>query len=203
MLLLGMLLMAVGMLGAGLAWTYGALLACRLLTGIGGALLLPNATAIVADVFPPAARRQPLGWLVSASGVGAAVGVPGVACVLAVGGWRLPCGVLGLAMRGVWGLFWVWLPPGPRQPGHALAFGSHSREVGTQAPCWYVLAANALQPMVFMGVFSSLAAHLMPTYHLQAGDTALPLALAGGGVIAGASWAGAWRTIPVVSRGLL
>jgi len=105
MLLLGMLLMAVGMLGAGLAWTYGALLACRLLTGIGGALLLPNATAIVADVFPPAARRQPLGWLVSASGVGAVVGVPGVACVLAVGGWRLPCGVLGLAMRGVWGLF--------------------------------------------------------------------------------------------------
>jgi DHA1 family inner membrane transport protein len=212
MLLLGMLLMAVGMLGAGLAWTYGALLAFRLLTGVGGALILPNATAIVADVFPPAARGKPMGWLVSASGVGAAVGVPGVACLLAVGGWRLPFGVLGLAMLVVWGLFWVWLPPGPRQPGHALAFGSHYREVGTQAPFWYVLAANALQQMVFMGMFSYLAAHLMQTYHLQAGDTALPLALAGGGVIAGGFLGGrvadhprrvAWFALTCLGGGLL
>jgi len=185
LLLTGLLLMAVGILGSGLAWTYGSLLAFRLLTGVGGALVPPNCIALVADVLPPAGRGKAMGWLVSATGVGAAGGVPGVACLLEVGGWRLPFAALGVAVLGVWVLFWVWLPQSPRQPGHTRTFFAHYREVGTQTTFWYVLAANALQQMIFAGLFSYLAAHLMQTYHLRAGDTALPLALAGGGVIAG------------------
>jgi DHA1 family inner membrane transport protein len=50
---------------------------------------------------------------------------------------------------------------------------------------WSLLAANALQQMALLGVFSYLAAHLMHTAQLTAGDTVLPLALAGGGLIAG------------------
>src|SRR6266404_2275197 len=41
MLLTGLLLMALSMLGSVLAWNYGALLACRLLTGVGAALVPP------------------------------------------------------------------------------------------------------------------------------------------------------------------
>ncbi|HSX79305.1 MAG TPA: MFS transporter, partial [Candidatus Saccharimonadia bacterium] len=37
MLLTGLLLLAVGLLGSTLAWHYGSLLACRLLTGVGAA----------------------------------------------------------------------------------------------------------------------------------------------------------------------
>jgi hypothetical protein len=44
---------------------------------------------------------------------------------------------------------------------------------------WYVLAAAALQQMVFFGMFVYLAAYLIETYRMPAGDTALPLALAG------------------------
>jgi DHA1 family inner membrane transport protein len=49
---------------------------------------------------------------------------------------------------------------------------------------WYVLAANSLFQMAFIGVFGYLAAHLIQTYGLTAGETVLPLALAGAGVIA-------------------
>src|SRR5712691_2908600 len=56
MLLTGLLLMALSMLGSVLAWNYGALLTCRLLTGVGGALVPPNSLATIAEVFPPARR---------------------------------------------------------------------------------------------------------------------------------------------------
>jgi len=84
MLLTGLLLMAVGLLGSVLAWHYGSLLAFRLLTGVGAALVPPNSVAVLADVFPPTGRGKAIGWLLSASGVGAAVGVPLIALLL---GW--------------------------------------------------------------------------------------------------------------------
>jgi hypothetical protein len=42
---------------------------------------------------------------------------------------------------------------------------------------WYVLTANALQHMALMGVFSSLAAHLLHTAQMPVEDTVLPLAV--------------------------
>ncbi|HEY7490769.1 MAG TPA: MFS transporter, partial [Candidatus Tectomicrobia bacterium] len=212
MLLTGLLLMVVGMLGSILAWNYGSLLAFRLLTGAGAALVPLNCIALLADVFPPAERGKAMGWLVSDTGVGTAGGVPLVAYLLEVGGWRLPFYVMGGASLGVWLLFWGWVPQRPRQSGHSLAFFSHYREVGAQATFWYVLAVNALQQMVFVGMFSYLAAHLMQTYHLPAGDTAFPLALAGGGVIVGGFLGGrvadhprrvAWFTLSCLGGGLL
>jgi predicted MFS family arabinose efflux permease len=102
MLLTGLLLMAVGILGAGLAWNYGALLVCRLLTGLGAAIVGPNNLAAIADVFPPTGRGKAIGWLTSATGVSAAVGVPLVAYLLDAGGWRLPFAVVGTASLVVW-----------------------------------------------------------------------------------------------------
>ena len=186
MLLMGLLLMALGILGSVLAWDYGTLLAFRLLTGGGAAMVPPNCLAAIAEVFPPTARGKAIGWLVSATGVSAAFGVPLVACLLDAGGWRLPFYVIGTASLVVWILVWVWFPRSQRQSDQALAFFAHYRAVSTDVMFWYVLTANALQQMVFFGMFTYLAAYLMQTYHLPAGDTALPLALAGVGVIVGA-----------------
>ncbi len=93
--------------------------------------------------------------------------------------------MIGTVSLGVWILVWVWFPRSQPQPGQALAFLAHYREVSADVRFWYVLAANALQQMVFFGMFGYLAASLMQTYHLPAGDTALPLVLAGGGAIVG------------------
>src|SRR5919199_28687 len=177
MLLIGLLLLALGLFGATLAWNYQALLALRLLTGVGAALIPPNSLAIVSEVFPPTARGKAIGWLLSASGLSVVAGPPLVVALLAVGGWHLPFTVLGLASLGIGVLCWVWLPQRPRAPGHALAFVAHYREVGTQGTFWWVLVANALEQMTFFGLLSYLAAHLIQSYQMPAGDTALPLAL--------------------------
>jgi predicted MFS family arabinose efflux permease len=57
--------------------------------------------------------------------------------------------------------------------------------VGGQAALWGVLAANGLQVMALRGMSSYLAAYLRHTDHLSAGATALPLIVAGLGLIAG------------------
>ena len=211
-LLIGLLLMAVGILGTVLAGNYGSLLAFRLLTGVGAAMVPPNCIAMLAEVFPPAERGKAMGWVFSASGVGAAFGVPLVAVLLAVGGWRLPFSVMGTAALGVWFLGGVWLPRSPRPPGQPLAFFAHYREVGAHGTVWYVLVANALERIVFFGMFAYLAAHLIQSYHLPAGATALPLAIAGSGAIVG-GWLGGrvadhryrlvWYALSCVGSGLL
>jgi predicted MFS family arabinose efflux permease len=212
MLLIGLLLMTGGLLGAVLAWNYWSLLACRLLTGIGAGLIPPNLIAAIAEVFPPTGRGKAVGWLLSATGVSAAVGVPLVAYLLGTGGWRLPFAVLGLAALGISSLLWVWFPRRPRQPGEALAFLAHYREVGAHVMFWYILAVNALQQIVFFGMFAYLAVYLIQTYQMPGEATALPLALAGGGVIVGSLLGGriadqgrrlAWFALSCWGSGLL
>ena len=183
MLLTGLMLMVLGTLSAAFAWNFGALLAFRCLTGVGAAMIPPNCLATIADVFPPAQRGKAMGWVISATGLGTAFGVPLVALLTDLGGWRLPFYVIGAVLLLLWGLLWVWFPTS--HPEHPGSFVAHFQTVGVKATLWFVLAANCLQVMAFMGMSSYLAAYLMHTYRLSAGATALPLTVAGCGVIAG------------------
>ncbi len=184
-LLTGVMLMGASILGSAVAWNYGSLLGLRLLTGVAGALIAPSAVAAVADIFPPEGRGKAIGWIMSATGISAALGVAMVAFLLDAGGWRLPFYVIGGVALVLWALLWVWFPESSRQPAQSLSFFSHYRQVGSNATVWYVLAANAMFQMVFFGVFSYLATNLIQTYGMTTGETVLPLALAGLGVIAG------------------
>jgi MFS transporter, DHA1 family, inner membrane transport protein len=186
MLLTGLMLMVLGTLSSAVARNYGVLLACRCLTGMGAAMIPPNCVATVADVFPtPEQRGKAMGWLLSASGLGTAFGIPFVALLAGLGGWRLPFYVLACVLLLLWGLLWVWFPRSRCQPGPAVSFVAHFRTVGVTAVFWWLLAANCLQVMAFMGMSSYLAPYLMQTYRLSAGETALPLIIAGLGIIAG------------------
>jgi predicted MFS family arabinose efflux permease len=185
MLLTGLMLMALGTLSTACAWHYGSLLACRCLTGVGAAMVPPNCLALVADVFPPDRRGTAMGWLSSATGLGIALGIPLVALLTQLGGWRLPFYVLGLLLVLVWSLVWVWCLRHQSQAGPAVPFMAHVRAVVGNAVLWGVLVPNGLRVMAFVGLSSYLATYLMRTYRLSAGDTALPLTVAGLGSIAG------------------
>ena len=63
LLLTGLMLMGLGVLASGFAWNYSSLLACRLLTGVGAAMIPPNCFAAVADIFPLERPDRPsVGW---------------------------------------------------------------------------------------------------------------------------------------------
>ena len=205
--LTGLMLMALGVLGSVLAWSYGSMLGFRLLTGLGMAAIAPSCLAIAADIFPPEQRGKAVGWLISATGVGAALGIPGVVLLADAGGWQLPFYVIGALLLVLWVLLWVWLPRSQQETGQAIGIFSRFREVGSNGRAWYVLGANILIVGAFSGVFTYLAAYLIETYSMSARATALPLTLAGLGVILGSFLGGRatglTRRLPVVTVSLL
>jgi len=73
-LLIGVLLMALGVLGSGAAWSYGSLMATRLITGVGSAMLPPTIMAALADNLPPEKVGKAVGFITASSWVGLALG---------------------------------------------------------------------------------------------------------------------------------
>jgi predicted MFS family arabinose efflux permease len=198
MMLSGLLLIIVGTFSAALAWSYGALLACRLLTGFGAALIPPNCIATVADLYPPERRGKAMGWVISATGLGMAFGIPLVAWLTEIGGWRFSFYALGLLLVILWGLLWHGLPRIQAATGDMATFVAHLKAVSTQKVFWAILIANGLQVMAYIGMSGYLAAYLIQTYGMDAGETAVPLSLAGLGVIVGSLVGGGWRTGGIV-----
>jgi predicted MFS family arabinose efflux permease len=182
--LAGLVLMSVGVLGSSFAWNYWGLLVCRLITGVGAAMISPNSMAAIADHFPPAERGPPISIFLCASFFGVAVGTPAVAFLVELGGWRLPFYVVGALLVIVWGLQWYWFPQST-QVARTLSFFGHFQEAGRSVGLWYVLAANFFYQTAALGIFVYLVAFLIRTYEMEQGDTALPLAVVGFGAMLG------------------
>jgi predicted MFS family arabinose efflux permease len=182
--LTGLALMAAGMVGSALSWNYGGLLAFRLLTGAGAAMIPSNSVAMIADQFPPEKRGTPISILVSASFFALVVSVPLVAFLADVGGWRLPFYVVGALLVLLLALQWFWLPSQPAAKA-SFGFGRHFREVVGCEGLWYLLAANMFYQIAALGVFTYLVALLIGTYGLSQRETVLPLAIVGLGAMTG------------------
>ena len=210
-LLAGLAIMTLGVLGSAAAWSYNSLLAFRLLTGMGAAMLPPTLMATIADILPAADRGRGVGFLTGSSWVGVAIGVPVVALLGDVGGWRLPFYITGGLLLINLGLMWVLVPKGERPAGQNLAFFSRFKNVGRTAAPWYVMTANAFQQTALIGLMTYFAAYLIQNYGFDEGATSLPLALIGagatigsvsGGLITGRSQRLTWVAIASLSGGL-
>jgi MFS transporter, DHA1 family, inner membrane transport protein len=182
--LTGLMVMAVATLGPLLAWNYWGLLVCRLLAGVGAAMIPPNSVAAIADRFAPAERGRPISILISASFVALVIATPMVAVLGEIGGWQLPFIVVGASIIGVWALQWYWLPEHPLVV-RRFGFVEHFREVGRNKGLWLVLLANFFYQTAALGIFTYLVAFLVRTYGMTQGDAALPLGVVGAGAILG------------------
>ena len=182
--LTGLALMAAGILGSAIAWNYWALLVCRLITGIGAAMIPPNSMATIADDFPPVRRGRPISILISASFFGVAIGTPLIAVLADIGGWRLPFYVIGALLVAVWSLQWHWFPQRPRT-AQRFSFVTHFKEACSSTSLWYVLVANVFYQTAALGIFVYLVAFLIRTFGMTQGDTAIPLAVVGVGAMLG------------------
>ncbi len=88
-LLTGLAIFAVASLGAGLAGSLGPLVACRVVQGLGGALVSPAALSILTTTFaegPP--RNRALGVFGAVSGTAATVGLIAGGALTTGPGWQ-------------------------------------------------------------------------------------------------------------------
>jgi EmrB/QacA subfamily drug resistance transporter len=73
-MLAGIAIFLIGSIAAGLAWSMPAMIACRLLQGVGAGAVQPVAMTIVADLYPARERGKIQGYLASVWAVSAVVG---------------------------------------------------------------------------------------------------------------------------------
>ena len=188
-LLIGVLLMALGVLGSGAAWSYGSLLATRLITGVGSAMLPPTIIAALADNLPPEKVGKAVGFITSASWVGVALGVPAIALLGYIGGWRLPFYITGGLSLALWVMLWFWLPRSSRRSDQGIDLLNRFKVIGRQSAPWYVLIANATQQAALIGLMTYFAAYMIESYGWDEANAAPGLALLGVGAVIG-SFAG-------------
>ena len=89
MFLIGAAGFGVGSVVGGIAPVYSVLLLARVVQGVGGALMLPGAVAIVSDTFPVQERGKALGTMGGISAVAGALGPPIGGLLTSLLSWRL------------------------------------------------------------------------------------------------------------------
>ncbi|PKB69260.1 MAG: hypothetical protein BZY77_05715 [SAR202 cluster bacterium Io17-Chloro-G5] len=182
--LVGLSLLAVGVLASAFAPNLETLMVTRVVTGLGGGMIPPNGMAAVVDVVPPARLARAIGTLISFTTLSAVIGVPAVALMADFGSWRLPFLVIGSLLTACIVLNWFWFPKNEAAKSRTFAFFSRYRDLLALPVLRSILAANLAQRIAYMAIFSYLATYLIDDYGVSVGAVALPLALVGiGGVI--------------------
>jgi EmrB/QacA subfamily drug resistance transporter len=94
----GFAVFVVGSLLCALAWDEASIIAFRIVQGIGGALIMANSGAVIADLYPRERRGRAYGLTALGWTVGAVVGVVLGGLIVTYISWR-------------W-IFWINVPPG-------------------------------------------------------------------------------------------
>ena len=194
----GLLVLSISVIASAFAPNIYVLLALRILTGLGGGTIPPNAIAAVSDVISPERRGQAVGGLMAVNVLTAATTVPVMALLADWGNWRLPFVVSGMMLAASLVAVWLWLrlgtDPIPRSPsGMAVWGGVLSEDKRERAQSfvflsryWSLLAlrffrvgfvAGITQRMMFWGSVSFFAAYLIAAHDVSVGFVALPLAI--------------------------
>jgi len=152
-------------------------------------MLPPTIMAALADNLPPEKVGKAVGFITASSWVGLALGVPAIALLGYIGGWRLPFYITGGLSLALWVMLWFWLPRSSRRSDQGIDLLNRFKVIGRQSAPWYVLIANFTQQMALFGLMTYFAAHMMESYGWDEASTAAGLALLGVGAVIG-SFAG-------------
>ena len=102
--LLGFMVFTLGSLLAGLAPNIGALIAFRVIQGVGGSIVQALGPALVVDAFPPSQRGKAIGFILSAVSIGLVSGPVLGGVILGSLGWpfifllNVPVGVVAVVI---------------------------------------------------------------------------------------------------------
>jgi DHA1 family inner membrane transport protein len=187
---IGMTLLSISIIASSFAPSFGVLLGLRIITGLSGGIIPPNSMAAVADVLPAAKRAQAFGFLMAFASFSSVIGVPMIAVLASAGGWRVPFLVHGFLLLCCAVLQWFWFPKTSASAKGSFSFLSRYKQMASISLFRTALMANVLQRMAFYATISYLAAYLISEHGMGLGQTAIPLAIVGIGVVVGSTMAG-------------
>jgi DHA1 family inner membrane transport protein len=146
--------------------------------GFGGGVFMGTAFAAAADIFPSKERGRALGWMITGQSLGLVIGVPTVAYVGALLGWRAALAMQGAVIIVAAVLVWLVVP---RQAAHAQAADGPAVNVLRLLSPKVValLSANSMERFCYGGVAVYLATYLVTSY-----GTSLDLVAVGLGLVA-------------------
>ena len=94
-LVVGSLIMGCSTLAAAIAPTFGLIVAARIASGIGAAVIFPNANATIADTFPFRERGKAIAIVIGMNTMASVVGVPIAGIVAEATSWRVSVALVG------------------------------------------------------------------------------------------------------------
>jgi DHA1 family inner membrane transport protein len=92
----GAMIMGVFTILSALAPTFETLIAARAIAGIGGALIFPNANALIGDLFPYRERGSAVATTIAFNTMASVIGVPVAGVVAEATSWRVSVGLVGV-----------------------------------------------------------------------------------------------------------
>ena len=159
----GLLLFTLASVLCGFAPSVGALIALRVLQGVGAALVSANGSALLVQAFPLAERGRALGAFGAMVGVGLAIGPPLGGLVVAHASWR-------------W-IFFVNLPLG------LLAWNLLQKRVPPDQPNVDAVALDGIPPLLWAGGLAGVMLALTRAPEHGLGDPFVLVAGIGGALL--------------------
>jgi len=180
----GLCVLVLSPLGVALSGNYPAVLAWRVIGGVGGGSFMGTVFATVADRFPARERGRSLGWLTTGQSLSLVVGVPILTSLGGVFGWRGAFWGYGIAMIVAACAVLLVVPPASGEraaaPPRLLAVA------GVLTPSTVaLLLAGVAERLCYAAVSVFLPTYLVQSYGVPLTALALGLAVVASGNLAG------------------
>jgi len=198
MMLLGLFLLAVGMLAAASLPFYAVVLVALFLAGLGKNIFDPAIQAYVGEKVPYDKRGFAIGLIETSWAASTLVGIPLVGLLIAWQGWRAPFVVMGLAALAGMILIALRLPAGSINPGTQAQTASLRiawRRLFRNGTARAMLALAFLVSMANDGIFVIYGAWLEQNFNLSIAQLGL-----GSSVIGIAELCGEFMTVGLADR---
>jgi predicted MFS family arabinose efflux permease len=200
-LLGGLCILVLSPFGVALSSSYFGVAAWRVIGGLGSGCYMGAVFATVADRFPATERGRALGWLAIGQSLSLVLGVPLIASVGGVLGWRGAFLSYGIAMIVAAALVWFVVPRGGSQrKTQPLPFRAMVRLLNY--PTIALLLCGITERVCYAVVVVFFPTYLQMTYGVALGALAIGLAIVAsgnlGGNLIGGRLADRFRARPLV-----
>ncbi len=183
--LAGLLLLLASVVASIFAPNIEVFLVLRVLTGLGGGTVPPNAVGAISDVISPAKRAQAVGALLAISMLTTVISVPMVALLAEWTSWRFTFVVAAIILGAGFVTNWFWFPRDSGERVRDLVIFSRYWSLLSLNYFRVALSVNLSHRIGYWAIVSFFAAFLIHTYDVSVGFVALPLAVTAVGQVVG------------------